>query len=104
MTKISIDRSGFFKLDNGTFSNLTSITTLSVTNNKVRHIPVNSFTGNVRMTLLNFSGDKIVLIDDDAFDGLKNLLELKLASNQKPQLSATIFANLTSLQTFLAAQ
>jgi Leucine-rich repeat (LRR) protein len=97
--EITIESSGFFQLDRETFANLSSLTYLTITNNKIREISANAFVDNANMTELHFDGNKLELLDNDSFAGLKNLLELNLAHNLLTHISPAVFANLTSLQT-----
>jgi Leucine-rich repeat (LRR) protein len=93
VTEIVFDRSNFFHLDNATFSNLTLLTSLTITNNKIRQIPAKTFVDNKKMNFLNLAGNKIQVIDDEAFVGLIFLVELNLSHNLLTRISPAAFSS-----------
>jgi Leucine-rich repeat (LRR) protein len=82
VTEISIKRSGFFMFDFKTFSNLTLLTSLTLSNNKIINIKEYAFFHNEKLTKLNLAGNKLQIVQFDAFVGLNNLIELNLSHNR----------------------
>jgi Leucine-rich repeat (LRR) protein len=97
-TEISIEHSGLFQFNSDTFSNLTSLISLSIINNKIREIPSRVFTDNAKMMKCDLSGNNIEFIADNAFVALENLLELNLAHNLLTQINADMFVGLHNLR------
>lgn len=70
-------------IPNATFELLrnTTINTLIMSNNRIRHIPSRAFADLENLQLLDLSSSGIISVADTAFDGLKALTNLKLNDN-----------------------
>ena len=99
LTELIIFASGFFRIDDETFANLTSLTSLAITQNKVREVCGDCFRDNVNLLVLDLGFNRIEVIAEKAFVHLGNLSKLILQNNLLTSVTADTFANLSSLET-----
>ena len=99
LTELVIFASGLFRIDNETFANLTALTLLAITQNKVREVREERFQDSVNLLVLDLGFNKIQVIAEKAFVHLVNLTELNLQNNLLTSVTAGIFTNLSSLKT-----
>ena len=84
-------------LPEGVFSELTSLETLSLEQNKLASLPEGVFSGLTSLTGLSLIGNKLVTLPAGVFSGLSDLDQLWLGYNELRVLPAGVFSGLTNL-------
>ena len=87
--------SSISEIEPGTFNGLTSLTSLSLGNNKLKQLSVNMFSGISSCNRLYLEHNKIREIEPGSFDGLVNLEYLSLSSNHLTALRTDMFRGLS---------
>uniref|UniRef100_A0A3Q1FJT6 Toll-like receptor 13 n=1 Tax=Acanthochromis polyacanthus TaxID=80966 RepID=A0A3Q1FJT6_9TELE len=78
-----------------------NVTSINLSKNKIRVIPVGSFSRLTGLRHLDLSQNELVSLKGDMFRGLDSLDCLNLTCNNISQINPTAFEGLTSLQTLL---
>ena len=80
------------------FTDMSYLTTLTLSHNLIRHIRVDTFHGLISLHVLDLSGNLIDSLPPDVFTSLSNLTLLDVSGNQLQSISDTSFNGLYSLE------
>ncbi|XP_061452967.1 leucine-rich glioma-inactivated protein 1-like [Rhineura floridana] len=94
---LSIIRSGFTEILEGSFQHVPSLQLLLITYNSLELIGDDAFVGLIHLEYLFIEQNRIETISKNAFRGLKNLLHLNLANNNLKTLPRHLFRGLDAL-------
>lgn len=95
LSNCSFDQSSF---DKHTFSNLTQLTELNLSRNKLSGLHSDWFSGLANLTDLDLSWNLISTIEDDQFNSLRRLTSLKLNGNRLVRIEGNVFQGIGALK------
>lgn len=104
LTLLSFQSNGLISIENGTFSGLTSLTTLNLDGNNITSIESGAFSDLTSLRVLNLEGNAMTsIISGGAFSAsplrsLTNLTNLNLSRNNLSSINAIDFNGLGSLE------
>ncbi|XP_066494549.1 leucine-rich glioma-inactivated protein 1-like isoform X1 [Tiliqua scincoides] len=99
LISLSLIRSGFTEILQGSFQHVPSLQLLLITYNSLELIGDDAFVGLVHLEYLFIEHNKLEAISKNAFRGLKGLLHLNLANNSLQTLPRHLFRGLDALTT-----
>ncbi|XP_077193133.1 leucine-rich glioma-inactivated protein 1-like [Paroedura picta] len=99
LVSLSLIRSGFTEILEGSFHHVPTIQLLLLTYNSLDQIGDNAFDGLVHLEYLFIEHNRLDMISKNALQGLKNLLHLSLANNNLQTLPRHLFRGLNALTT-----
>ncbi|KAM3927281.1 platelet glycoprotein Ib alpha chain [Leptodactylus fuscus] len=79
-------------------SELPTLTTLQLSNNRITTIPANAFTGLKKLTRLELQHNYIQSLDEEVFEDLQAVIHLDLSYNQLTQLPDRLLSNVVNLE------
>lgn len=96
--KIGLKSNGLHTVGSRTFSNVTGLQNLDISDNKLVILPNDVFIGLNALRKLDISGNQIVRLPGGIFDDLVSLRYLSLANNSIESIPAGMFSSLHNLQ------
>jgi len=99
LTQLSLDNNRLTRLPDNCLTNLTALTSLVAWSNSITELQVGLFGGARELTLLDLSFNRITELRDGLFDGLRQLETLHLFYNRISSIGLRVFGGLSNLKT-----
>ncbi|XP_044003398.1 phospholipase A2 inhibitor beta-like [Aphidius gifuensis] len=98
LRELYLSHNRLYRLESGTFNNLSKLTSLYIKNNNITELPSDIFNGLKQLRFLILSSNKLNSLEPGTFNNLSKLVFLHIENNNLTALSSNVFNGLDKLE------